>query len=51
MGPAPDVKSLMQKLGPLKVDLFALALSALLPIYCATTQDLAAWQIDTFAIP
>ena len=48
----PDVfRSLIRELGPLKVDLFASALNARLPTYCAKTQDPAAWQIDAFAVP
>ena len=46
----PEVlRSLIRELGPLKVDLFASALNARLPIYCAKTQDPAVWQIDAFA--
>ena len=41
---------LTRAFGPLTVDLFASALNARLPLYCARTQDPAAWGIDAFAI-
>ena len=47
----PEIMNrLIQIFGPLKVDLFASALNARLPLYCARTQDPAAWGIDAFAI-
>ena len=44
------VSRLIRVLGPLQVDLFASALNARLPMYCARTQDQAAWRVDAFSI-
>ena len=44
------MRELIRVAGPLSVDLFASALNARLPIYCARTQDPAAWKIDAFAL-
>ena len=47
----PQVVSHLQRaFGPLRVDLFASALNARLPRYCARTQDSAAWRIDAFSL-
>jgi len=43
------VSQLLLAFGPLRVDLFASALNARLPLYCARTQDPAAWRIDAFS--
>ena len=44
------VTRLSRTFGPLRVDLFASALNARLPRYCARAQDPAAWQIDAFSL-
>ena len=43
------VVGVLQAFGPLQVDLFASALNARLPRYCARTQDPNAWKIDAFS--